>query len=243
MTYGEFIASLPNPTSFNLIDAKPLEGQICLELSPLIIFPIIDRLLGGTNRDLFVPQRPQTLIETRLISKVTSRGLAALSEAWAGIKQIDFSVAAIESNPQLVQIVPPNEVVVVIGFEITMGNRTGTMNLCIPYNVIEPMIEVLASQSWFTTAKGARTQETRTKIARRLNRAAITVTAIVAETSITLEDLRNIAVGDLIVTEKSIAKPVVLCMEGEKKFIGQIGQYKGSRAIKVLRPVKPTDRV
>ncbi|MGQ0628409.1 MAG: flagellar motor switch protein FliM, partial [Phycisphaerales bacterium] len=117
MTYGEFINSLPNPTSFNLIDAKPLEGQVCLELSPLIIYPIIDRLLGGTNRDLFIPQRPLTLIETRLISKVTSRGLAALSEAWAGVKQIEFAVAATESNPQLVQIVPPNEVVVVIGFE------------------------------------------------------------------------------------------------------------------------------
>jgi len=66
LTYGEFISSLPNPTSFNLVDAKPLEGQVCLELSPLIIYPIIDRLLGGTNRDLFIPQRPLTVIETRL---------------------------------------------------------------------------------------------------------------------------------------------------------------------------------
>ena len=49
LTYSEFIYSLPNPTNFNLLTAEPLEGQICLEVSPLIIYPIIDRLLGGTN--------------------------------------------------------------------------------------------------------------------------------------------------------------------------------------------------
>jgi flagellar motor switch protein FliM len=34
-------------------------------------------------------------------------------------------------------------VVVVVGFELKMSNRAGTMNLCIPYNVIEPVIEDL----------------------------------------------------------------------------------------------------
>lgn len=99
MTYGEFISALPNPTSFNLIEADELEGQICMELSPLIIYPIIDRLLGGTSQDLFIPQRPMTLIESRLISNVTNRGLEALSEAWAGVKEMAFAIKATESNP------------------------------------------------------------------------------------------------------------------------------------------------
>ena len=55
MTYAEFIAKLPNPTSFNLVQADELEGQMCLEISPLIIYPIIDRLLGGTTQNSFLP--------------------------------------------------------------------------------------------------------------------------------------------------------------------------------------------
>jgi hypothetical protein len=106
---------------------------MCLEISPLIIYPIIDRLLGGTSQDLFIPQRPMTLIETRLIGNVTSRGLIAhWPRRGPSVKKMQFAIAATESNPQLVQIVPPNEVVVVIGFELKMGNRAGTMNLCIP---------------------------------------------------------------------------------------------------------------
>jgi flagellar motor switch protein FliM len=85
---------------------------MCLEISPLIIYPIIDRLLGGNSQDLFIPQRPMTLIEQRLISNVTNRGLTALGSL--GRRQAPHvHVSATESNPQLVQIVPPNEVVVV----------------------------------------------------------------------------------------------------------------------------------
>jgi len=62
LTFSEFTHALPNPTCFNLLSAKPLDGQMCLEISPLIIYPIIDRLLGGSNADLFIPQRPLTAI-------------------------------------------------------------------------------------------------------------------------------------------------------------------------------------
>lgn len=243
MTYAEFISGLPNPTSFNLIEAKPLEGQMCLEISPLIIYPIIDRLLGGTNQELFIPQRPMTLIETRLISKVTNRGLSALEEAWVGIKELQFSIVATESNPQLVQIVPPNEVVVVIGFELKMSNRAGTMNLCIPYNVIEPIMEDLAAQSWFNVGRSGQNEAIQQQISGALGRAVVTVTGLLAETTITVRDLMGLSPGDLLMTERSATSPIVLAVENEKRFLAHIGQFKGSRALRVTRPIRPSDRI
>ncbi len=243
MTYAEFISGLPNPTSFNLVEAKPLEGQMCLEVSPLIIYPIIDRLLGGTNSELFIPQRPMTLIETRLISKILSRGLAALNEAWMSIRELSFEIVATESNPQLVQIVPPNEVVVVIGFELKLANRAGTMNLCFPFNVIEPMMDDLSSQNWFNAPKAAKVNDFQSRITGHLGRATLTVTGLLAETTITIKDLMNLSIGDLIVTERPASSNVVLCVENEKSFLANIGQYKGNRALRVSRPVQGGDRV
>lgn len=243
MTYGEFISSLPNPTSFNLIDAKPLEGQVCLEVSPLIIYPIVDRLLGGNSQELFIPQRPLTLIESRLISKVIDRGLSALSEAWSSVRALTFAVAASESNPHLVQIVPPNEVVVVIGFEVKMGSRAGTMNLCIPFNVIDPLMEDLASQSWFAQGKLGRASKVTEYIVSSLNRAGLEITGLLADTSMTLNDLRSLSPGDYVTTDKAVTMPVVLCVGEQKKFLAQIGQFKGKRALKILRAITPQDRV
>src|SRR5512137_2906710 len=90
LTYSEFIHSLPNPTCFNLLTASPLEGQMCLEISPLIIYPIIDRLLGGSNAEMFIPQRPLTTIEWRLVKQITDRALDHLTEVWSGLIEVQF---------------------------------------------------------------------------------------------------------------------------------------------------------
>lgn len=215
---------------------------MCLEISPLIIYPIIDRLLGGTTQDLFIPQRPMTLIESNLIGNVTHRGLEAMSEAWSGIRKLAFKISATESNPQLVQIVPPNEVVVVIGFEIKMSNRAGTMNLCIPYNVIEPVMDDLAAQSWFSVSDHTKDRELQSKLGRSLNRAPVGVSGTLAETTMTMHDLLNLQPGDLIVTEKPAIEPVLICVEREKKYWASIGKIKGKRALQVLAPYHPGER-
>lgn len=242
MTYSEFVSGLPNPTSFNLVGAPGLEGQMCLEVSPLIIYPIIDRLLGGNSQDLFIPQRPMTLIETRLINNVTKRGLAALAEAWAGLQAFEFAISASESNPQLVQIVPPNEVVVVISFELRLGTRAGTMSLCIPFNVIEPFMDRLSSQTWFVaTRKGIASQIER-RIEGTLARAPVEITGVLATATMTLGELLELSVGDVITTEHEATRPVTICVEGERKYLAQVGQYRGNKALRVVRPLDVSDR-
>jgi flagellar motor switch protein FliM len=69
------------------------------------------------------------------------------------------------------------------------------------------------------------------------------VTGMLAQSTITLRDLMEMAPGDLIATDKPASQNVVLCVEGERKFLAQIGQYKGKRALKIVRAIKPSDRV
>jgi flagellar motor switch protein FliM len=241
LTYSEFIHSLPNPTCFNLLKAEQLEGQLCLEISPLIIYPIIDRLLGGSNADLFIPQRPLTQIEQRLVQRITDRATQHLSEAWSNLTPVKFTVEEFESNPQLVQIVPPNETVVVVGFELKMGNRAGTMSLCIPYNVIEPIMGVLAAQNWFSYQKKVGQEDHTKKLTRNVNSAPVEMRCFLAKTTIKLNDLINLQPGDLITTEKDTQGDAFVEVEGKHKFLGAVGQFRGKRAIRVT--VVTTERV
>ncbi|MEM9882741.1 MAG: flagellar motor switch protein FliM, partial [Planctomycetota bacterium] len=243
MTFSEFTHSLPNPTCFNLLSCEPLEGNLCFEISPLIIYPVIDRLLGGSNAELFIPQRPLTAIENRLVGKILQRAMSAMREAWENIVEATFKLEESESNPALVQIVPPNEVVVVVGFELKMGSRAGTMALCIPYAVIEPVVDKLSSQSWSAYKKQTRDPKLRQRMAGSLEAARVDVAAVLADTSMTMSELVNLKVGDLILTEKPAASPLALTVEGRRKFIGHLGQHRGNRAYKVGRPIQPKDRV
>ena len=233
LTYSEFTHSLPNPTCYNLLKAEQLDGQLCLEISPLIVYPIIDRLLGGSSGEMFIPQRPLTQIEQRLVSRITDRATAQLSEAWSNLTPLTFSVADFESNPQLVQIVPPNETVVVIGFEVKMGNRTGTMSLCVPYNTIEPIMGKLAAQNWFSYQKKDAGGHSLRNLTANVANAPVELRAYLASTTITMRDLMALAPGDLITTDKAQTRDVVVQVEGRTKFTASLGQLRGKKAIRV----------
>ncbi len=243
LTYSEFIYSLPNPTVFNLLAAPPLEGQMCLELSPLIIYPIIDRLLGGSNAEMYVPQRPLTSIEQRLISRILDRALNNLTEVWSNLVEVEFQLNETESNPHLVQIVAPNEVVVVVGFELKMGARAGTMSLCIPFNVIEPVMDKLATQSWLLYQQKAISERQVVELSSNVKHSRVNVRAFLAETTLTLGDLMTLQPGDIIETERPAGSEVEIQVEGRRKFAGRLGQLKGTRAIRVTRNIDQGTRI
>ncbi len=236
LTYSEFLHALPNPTCFNLLHAPPLEGQMCLELSPLIIYPIMDRLLGGSNAELYIPQRPLTSIELRLVKRITDRALTCLTEAWSDLATVQFELVDTESNPHLVQIVAPNEVVVVVGFELKMGARAGTMSLCIPFNVIEPVIGKLATQTWLAYTRKQNRENQVPKLTNSLKHARVELQCFLAQTQITIDDILHLQVDDIIQTEKPATAELILQIEGQNKFAGHIGQFRGMLAFKIDRP-------
>ncbi len=99
----------------------PLEGNWILDISPSLLYPIIDRMLGGVASAESTLKRPLSEIELRLTSRITGAFLRDLTAAWANAVTLVLEVQRVESNPQLVQIVPPNEVVILVSFELTMA--------------------------------------------------------------------------------------------------------------------------
>jgi flagellar motor switch protein FliM len=243
LTYSEFIHSLPNPTCFNLLNMKPWDGQVCLELSPLIIFPIIDRLLGGANVDTFIPQRALTTIEQRLVGRITDRALKLLGDAWGSLGVQGFELAQSESNPHLVQVVAPNEVVVVVTLELRMSGKSGTMCLCVPFTTLEPILDKLATQSWLSYRKRDTGINHKGRISESIQGAAVNLQAFLAQTTISMGQLMNMQVGDIIQTEKLANADLVVQVEGKNKFAGRLGQFRGNRAIRVIRQATQEERI
>jgi flagellar motor switch protein FliM len=234
LTYSEFVFSLENPTCFNLINASPLEGQLILDINPSILFPIIDRLLGGSTMSTASVRRPLTEIELRLVSRITGLFLTEMQHTWENVLKFELSIDRVESNPQLVQIIPANEVVVVISFELTVGETRGMINLCIPFNSIERISHKLTSNSWVSYSKRPPTAESIQLLSNRIADAPVEVVVELAETTISTADLINLRVGDIIATEKDVAEPLVVSVEGRAKYLAKPGQYKGRKAIEVL---------
>ncbi len=229
LTYSEFVFSLENPTCFNLLRAEPLEGNLILDINPSILYPIIDRLLGGGRDPGPLARRPLTEIELRLVSRITNLFLEQLRDAWENVLALKLSVERVESNPQLVQIVPPNEVIVLISFELTLGDIRGMMNFCIPFNTIERIGNKLSSNSWITYGKRSSTPESRKQIGKNLKGAQVQLVAQLADTKITTADLLGLRVGDIITTEKDVHEPLLVASKEWRSSARAPARSKGAK--------------
>src|SRR5205823_3275398 len=178
--------------------------NLILDINPSILYPIIDRLLGGGKEAGTIARRPLTEIELRLMSRITQLFLNELRHAWENVLDLKLSVERVESNPQLVQIVPPNEVVVLVSFELTLGELRGMINFCIPFNSIERIGNKLSSNSWISYGRRNSTPETRKQIVTNLRGAKVQLVAQLARTRINTGDLIGLRVGDIITTDKDM---------------------------------------
>ncbi len=233
LTYSEFIFSLDNPSCFNVLKPEPLDGSWILDIAPSLSYAIIDRMLGGEPNPNDTIRRPLTEIENRLIGRVVRQFLIQLTTAWENIVELRIEVDSVESNPQLVQIVPPNEVVILIGFEVLLGKNRGMLNLCIPFNTIENYNSKLSRNGWVGYGKSKPTNETRGKISASIDAAPVDIVVTLARSKIRTRDLLDLTVGDVITTEKEVQQPLELSIQDVPKFHTKAGAFKGKKAVQI----------
>lgn len=148
LTYEELMRSVPNPTTLAVLDMAPLRGRALLEIDPSLTFSLVDRLTGGQGNAAKV-SRGLTSLEKPIISQTVFQLLGYLGEAWSTILDLRPIILSLENNPLLVTIVPPKELVMLITFEMRIGETGGLMILCLPFLTIEPVIPKLSARNWY----------------------------------------------------------------------------------------------
>lgn len=244
LTYSEFVYSLEIPTCFNLLRPTPLDGNWILDFSPAILFPIIDRMLGGAGSSESQVIRPLSEIELRLTNRITHNFLRELQAAWSNTIALEIELERVESNPQLVQIVPPNEVVILVSFELTMGKSRGMVNLCIPFNTIERMGGKLTNSSWISHASAKSNPASQKHLEQLLGDSHVEMVVSLARSTIRAIDLLHLAVGDIVTTEKDVHELLEVEVAGVGKFHGKAGAFKGKKAVEIVstidKPARPS---
>jgi flagellar motor switch protein FliM len=139
LTYEEFIRSIPDPTVMSVIKMKPLTGSCLLEIDPSIAFPILD-YNSGSKAKLKRKNRKLTDKEKSEIKDIFKKFAIILKAAWSDIIDLKPQIKKVETDPKLMLIVPPNDMIILISFEVSTEDYEGMMSLCIPYITIDPII-------------------------------------------------------------------------------------------------------
>ena len=229
--YFEFIRSLSSPTHLHLVYCLPQRAAFVLEMSTAILFPALERLLGGKGDSFSVPARPLTRIEQGLARTLVEVVLSALRDTWGG-GDLRLDIAETEHNPLLMQVVGPSEPSIVLAFEIALGARAGRLHACLPLRSFEPLVSRLAFEGTGGDAAES-TPEERGKILRRLAESEVRVSAELPPVPIALADLMALRPGDVIDTRMHRDAELVVAVEGRPHFRARAAARQGRRAARI----------
>lgn len=232
LTYEEFIRSIPSPTTLGIINMDPLKGSSVIELDPSITFAIIDRLFGGKGESLKT-NRELTDIELSVIEGIIVRLLGNLRESWANVIDLRPRLGNIETNPQFAQIVPPNSMVVLTTFDTKVGDVEGMMNFCIPYITIEPIINKLSAQYWYSSIRKGITTENLELIKEQIEDIPTQVIVRLGETELKFKEISQIKEGDIIRLDNPATSLAEVIIGNSIKFRGKPGVVGKRRALQV----------
>ncbi|WP_410769248.1 flagellar motor switch protein FliM [Fontibacillus sp. BL9] len=232
LPYDEFIRSIPKMTILNIFEAEPLEGRMVLEVHPNVAFAMLDRLLGGIGT---APSKIGSLteIETIIMERIFSRAFESLQEAWKTVIDINPRMEGLETNPQFMQIVSPNETIALISLSTKIGDTSGMINLCIPHVVIEPIMPKLSVHHWFVSQKKSRVPEEVDALRLRVNKAKLPIVAELGESQITVQEFLELSVGDVISLNKPVQEGLSIRVGDRLKYIGSPGTLKDRVAVQI----------
>lgn len=238
--YEEFIRSIPKMTILNVFEVPPLDGRIIMEVNPNIAYAMVDRVLGGKGTSVNKVEK-LTEIETKIMNNLFEKSIENLREAWANIADIDPILTEFEVNPQFLQTVSPNETVVVISLNTTIGESSGMINICIPHVVLEPIMPKLSVHYWMQTAKKQILPEDYETLQKNIKQTEVPVSAILGTTDISIQEFLDLELGDVIELNQKIDSPLLVKVEDIPKFNAQPGKLHQKVAVQILDTLKGGD--
>lgn len=232
--YSEFSNSLSNPVLMGVINFRPLEGNVIMELSSSLGYAIVDRMLGGAGLPM-EKAREFTEIELTILERIMMVCTNLLVEPWQNVQVIEPTLERIETNSQFAQFISPAEMTSIVTMNIKIGNVEGLMNLCIPYTVVEPVIDKLNTKYWYSTIQVKDDSMYHEIMRKSIAKAKIPIRAILGRSVVSVNDFMHLQPGDIIKLDTRIEDDLDIFVGNLKKFSALPGAYQDYNAVKIKK--------
>lgn len=232
LAYDEFIRSLVQPTVIGVLEMYPFSGNAIIEINPNLVFAIIDRMLGG--RGEFTGKiRELTDIERTVVERVLMRMLELLEESWSTVVDVRFRYENLESNPFFVQICPGTDMVLLVILKLSVGDVEGMISICIPYFLMEPIMDKLSSQQWFASTGRKADDAAMDYLKKHMEKIHIPVALELGHTVLNVSDVMQLRAGDVIKLDETLEDPLGIRVGNLVKFKALPGSVDGRYAAEI----------
>ena len=216
--YSEFSNALSNPVLLGVISMEPLEGTMVMEISGNLAYAMIDRLLGGEGEPLD-KIRDYSEIELVILERIFTICVNLLREPWQNVVSISPRLERIETNSQFAQI-------------------EGLVNICLPFGVLEPVMDKLNTKYWFSTMQDKDNKSYNEAIESLISKAQIPIKAVLGNSVISVNDFINLHIGDVIKLDRGVDEELDIYVGNIKKFAAMPGSTNDNYAVRITQILK-----
>lgn len=224
--YDDYTRSMPNPSMLMTVGLAPLPGTAVIELNVQLGLVLVDRLLGGggpgSSAARAAELRRPTELETFLLTDLMRLPVAALEEALAPIVGVSAELHGLESNPQLVQVAAPSDMVLLLSYRMTVTHggvpSVGMLTICYPSAIAVPILERIGEQSWREDAEGA--PGSFDTLGAHLDDVEVVLRVGLRSTEVSTADILGLEVGDVLRLDHAPSDHVLARIEDTSVIAG-----------------------
>ena len=239
--YFEFNNAIPDSTLVGIIGFEP-ENSSFGETTLLLEFPtsfgymLIDRLMGGSGEPTIL-QRDFTEIEIALLDHVMQKVSKTMKDAWQTYFPLETDFKGIQTNGRLIQAFSPQDIVLIVSFDIKEEFYEGTANLCMPADKFEEVIGNL-SQKY---SQGTRQQDQDKEQIKQdllmdyLKKSDLNIEAYLDRCTMSFEEVTDLRVNDVLMLNKRIDDDIEVHIEGMPWYSARMGESNNKKAIKLVK--------
>ncbi|HEV2469737.1 MAG TPA: FliM/FliN family flagellar motor switch protein [Candidatus Sulfotelmatobacter sp.] len=238
LTFREFLQRIPETTYLASCRLNPMAAYAALQLDLKIAFPIIDLLLGGEGKSI-AATREITDIEEQILDSVARIVCRELGAAWQALS-LEACFEQHLDNAAAQRLMPPEEKVLSLSFEVTMPDIRGGLNLSVPATVSNALLRKM-SVDW-SHHRPRDGGESRHRLMRQLLNCPFETCLGAKDVQMPVREIRRLAPGNQIAFNRKASDAASLVIEGVEMFHATPARLGAFRAARLLDPISESSR-
>jgi flagellar motor switch protein FliM len=215
LSYREFLQRIPETTYLASCKLDPMGVSGALQLDLKVAFPIIDLLLGGQGTGGGTA-REITEIEEQILGSVAKVICRDLGLAWQAVSlQVSFDQRVGTVDAQ--RLLPPEEKVLSLCFEITMPDARGGLNLALPAAASNALLRKISAAWSYRRPRGQ--AGARKRLMDCLEECAFAVELGADGVHASVAELSGLEPGRVLRFDRSATAPASLLVGGLEMFL------------------------
>ncbi|WP_264050778.1 flagellar motor switch protein FliM [Methylobacterium flocculans] len=236
--FGEMLDAYEGNAVAGIFHAPEWDSHILVGLDRDFLFTMVEALFGADGAEPPVEdERAFSALEIRLAQTILEQVGKALESSFSLVSATPFRLERTETRMEFAVIGGRSNKAVEAKFSIQALNRGGELFLILPQSVLNPMRPALAKV--LTGDSAARDPAWTQQIATEVQKAQVTLRAVLEERTLTLGEIAGLKVGQVIGLDATPATRVKLEGNDRPLFWCHMGQAQGSYVLRVDEAITP----